>query len=1298
MAPYRGPVFSQWPLFQGRAWLPPWLDASSRQTGAAVCETPSMFAMSWKDLDEPILNGDLRLTPSSVFKDVTNKSFPCLHLSEDMTDASLNQGIEALELQLCLSQTQMTTDTNPKCGLNFKSESEGERNLISGGNTVSLHPLQEGPQLMNNRGSSFEEAPINDKAVVAKRPVSLAASQSTGATELFIPPAPQSSQFIDKHRISSNPSAQLHVKRPAEMSPSNIRDEKKLKSKNAKIANEDIQAAIGLTVATAETLVIADIMNGCQLCHSAGTKAILDAALMLKREREASGLDDFTLEDLPYNGSPDPNWDEDLDDNALEAEYLATLPTDSMKEAPCGNACTLADMQLNKCLMTIEIASTKYEGIDNNTGNTTAQHHQIQREESCNDAIGVVQEIIHALPVLDENGDEGVTSRDCSRAEPVAPKDPFNSRWLGGWTGVSCEEIRLACHNLQQTGKKHDQYFNLETSELSESCDLRPPAVNLLRCPENHQNKDFNSAAAFLPEVHVEALTAGSCAEILLALSQASVKCSLQEPLCSFVPCSVNVKLKPSATEPPGCNGAESNGEMAWKHSNSIVNGLTSGRPCDNQNTMDEPQPMLETSPTRGVKRMHSNSLKRYSTNPFSSLHEGIMQITEKEHPKQVKNKKEMLDCVNQTDSVVKADGSTIPCYKSALSGQYELILEDSGLQDSPPLIWHRGKKRRLRACRITESSLTQSKCADTACDFQPDAGPAFAKISPEPGIISYQDCEGFRQATLVAKDDVRLQSLDNHFTTELHTSNTKLGVQEAGNLKMNGTGDSQLGVLDKTVTKHKVYNRKGRSGTSSQLFKGIDFLVTGFPASQKNVSEEICKKIQEHGGAILSSVPNFSSLDRQKILLKQQTTRHSIVIAPQKVRTLKYLYGCAAALLIVRPSWLDESIAMKSLAFKHKCKRKECTKQHQTSLCPDEERSEGLIFSTIAAFVYGQRSYCSKLSSLIQHGGGKVVQSVKSLVQANKAKGFMIQIVVAEHQSKLPDIVKETAASSGLPIVSGDWIINSLLNGRLIALPAAAKAPKDMKASTDSNVRTVKPRRKVLSTKSRQGMKETVSIKTMAIENALLPCEEVNINEPCVSFLGKGVRTPALSRMGLSFVLEMPKTLTSRKLACGHMYYKAVCINGVIYTAGDVVEIRPETGEEEEPYVAQIESFYAGLSGSVKTWSARTGPKGQPQKQCFVCCRWFYRPSDTGFPCVGTGKELYLSQHFDNNAPVHSIIRKVQLVLFVDGRALTNDNEKGWKAPTETSFTVEAAHYVCRFFYDYQKESLHQLKSALTL
>ena len=80
-------------------------------------------------------------------------------------------------------------------------------------------------------------------------------------------------------------------------------------------------------------------------------------------------------------------------------------------------------------------------------------------------------------------------------------------------------------------------------------------------------------------------------------------------------------------------------------------------------------------------------------------------------------------------------------------------------------------------------------------------------------------------------------------------------------------------------------HGQRETSGMNSCLFQGLNFLITGFPDNHKPVCEEICRKIQLHGGTLLSTVPVFSSLDSQKAPeINQGNTPRCIVIAPQKV------------------------------------------------------------------------------------------------------------------------------------------------------------------------------------------------------------------------------------------------------------------------------------------------------------------------------------------------------------------------------------------------------------------------------
>jgi hypothetical protein len=93
-------------------------------------------------------------------------------------------------------------------------------------------------------------------------------------------------------------------------------------------------------------------------------------------------------------------------------------------------------------------------------------------------------------------------------------------------------------------------------------------------------------------------------------------------------------------------------------------------------------------------------------------------------------------------------------------------------------------------------------------------------------------------------------------------------------------------------------------------------------------------------------------------------------------------------------------------------------------------------------------------------------------------------------------------------------------------------------------------------------------------------------------------------------------------------------------------LQICAQSKEQKEPYIAQIESFKGCHMGTANTRSAEPGAKIHPTKPGYLCCRWFYRPSDTGFPCMGGGNELYLSEHIDE-VPVSHLAHLPCLICF---------------------------------------------------
>lgn len=278
---------------------------------------------------------------------------------------------------------------------------------------------------------------------------------------------------------------------------------------------------------------------------------------------------------------------------------------------------------------------------------------------------------------------------------------------------------------------------------------------------------------------------------------------------------------------------------------------------------------------------------------------------------------------------------------------------------------------------------------------------------------------------------------------------------------------------------------------------------------------------------------------------------------------------------------------------------------------------------------------------------------------------------------------------------MSGDWIIASLLEGRILPLPAVAS----LNLYSDTNPKLAKgiSSKDVLLTKRKHQEHSAGNEDIPFYSSVRSDSKRQNADGLCTTVLDEGTRRPRLLGLGLSFDFLMKKYTkahASTKLGPMCLYYKAVRFNGVIYSAGDILEMHPYTEQEKECYVAQIDGFYSGQQSSFNTRSVG----GNVGKVYFMCCRWFYRPSETGFSCLGTSKELYLSHHIDDMAPVQNIIRKVSVAFIVEGKIFANNHEMGWKAPTEgSSCTVDAADYSCKYFYDYEKESLHVLKSGFT-
>ena len=232
-----------------------------------------------------------------------------------------------------------------------------------------------------------------------------------------------------------------------------------------KYFNEDFQAAIRLTVASAETLVVADIMNECQVCQNLEPKSIIDAALALKRGRETSGLDSFTLEVPSYDKLCNLNLDSELDDTDLQGDYVSDLRICSQAESKHNDNCqeikeSPKDTELNSGT-TAKVAEIISGRVFDNRNISFRSHlvdlqffaafTEIMRTSDplkndtaeCDDRTlsqdgDVIEEQHHTGQVQNEGVSLHKFNMEPASHQhghlPINAKGTYTSRWFGGWT------------------------------------------------------------------------------------------------------------------------------------------------------------------------------------------------------------------------------------------------------------------------------------------------------------------------------------------------------------------------------------------------------------------------------------------------------------------------------------------------------------------------------------------------------------------------------------------------------------------------------------------------------------------------------------------------------------------------------------------------------------------------------------------------------------------------------------------------------------------------------------------------
>ncbi|KAH9567892.1 hypothetical protein CY35_03G049100 [Sphagnum magellanicum] len=649
----------------------------------------------------------------------------------------------------------------------------------------------------------------------------------------------------------------------------------------------------------------------------------------------------------------------------------------------------------------------------------------------------------------------------------------FSSRWFGGWTGngnITSENQAAADSRRVLIQAELETRYSLEPWDIGTE-DAVPEQRAALNHHRAHQSEhpllDVQPVADSKHLIHPSELVGGGIvdkADNNRELSpQAFGSTDFEfhvDPLSSFVPCSI-AEPAVSHVVPLAANVGWLDLHVAVEKRSDVLGEIEPGV-CDS------------------VRRIHVDSLRPYSTSvnpceraatPPNSLH-FLLHAAEVAGAKQRGAAasgeidpvpilgKQMLP--SKSRNLLDEEGTCRPVSLGAVEGaagtaamkscagcqahatpskdkdvgleQNHLIggysCESSSQGGFPPLhIW---KKRRLRACRVVESDIQsgegQAPFSNSAAlnkgvsRFPGDPG------ADEPAQVATEEVQEHHPWESRENVDVEDEEALPHKSQSIIRHGLKISIRPSKSRTHDKKLSKVVGQKIVTVTrKQKVAKRNSTSNRGEKqglLFDGLQFLLTGFSSDKK---DNLARIIEEHGGVVLTDIPrppHLRSIRRRK---GEADERPPIVIAPQQVRTPKFLFACAVGFPALKPTWISESICREELlpetSYWHKPKKSArklvAGQKGARDVSPSGNKlQEDSIFHNLKIYLHGKPSFCTQMKALIEHGGGKVVSNIKALDPKKNATRSFICLVAAEEPCKVPDSLRHLITCLELPLM----------------------------------------------------------------------------------------------------------------------------------------------------------------------------------------------------------------------------------------------------------------------------------------
>ncbi|KAK4285312.1 hypothetical protein QN277_002025 [Acacia crassicarpa] len=862
----------------------------------------------------------------------------------------------------------------------------------------------------------------------------------------------------------------------------------KEKSNLRKFRNADISNAVELSIAASEALVIHEIVKMESVSEKYPAEAVLEVALRVKQAR-LEGLEDGFL-----SSNEESDWSDSLSDlndvNMEDAYEDVGLPSGIFLEEHQSSAMAqvkdISDAgKYHGCVNELREHISQFVNLDDNSAKkpleVNAEIELQQKEDSpvhslcCerdkhSDDLGLGHiyhhYVRHTSNVSTLNQDVDPADLASNRlqnrvnsplvgntkknilASYLVP-DRFKSRWFGGWTTEELDSSPCEQKNAERSSK----FFIRETSFLSESADV--PDEN--SCLQKHESK-----CAIGSQLSIPSETLHKADEDILH-SQNVAQCSnlsLDDPLCSVVPCSIPSELtnsKPQSQdidndvnvpaipefEADNCQMIRGDNVVSENRDKQIMSSSDGEDiPATITNMVQQTPQTLTIVAQTCLKQLRS--LKTYSMIiPNQSLvqkcNQALLRTNQWMDVAALSDKKRSkgLSASKFTDgSKTMQNHELFVNHKSTIEITNEKRTDDLKEADKSSIPVESLEERALTPIlndRIQHSLLGPKIFGN---DINGEKHPN--KHVPPKSLAQHQqnnlklqaECSEFHDGHVGVKKRVRSTEEEERFRlkrtlSKLESSNKKSSFVREKRRKPSKSLTNSVPHMKHSLTN---YCRKVRT---KYIFLGTEFLLTGLSSQKERDMEEL---IRNSGGVVLSDIPS-RPISRRKRSSTFSRLQLPVILCMRKLQTAKFLYGCAVGAAILKVDWLTDSITAGTIVHPEKymiLPNRNDMKLTMTRMLV-RHNNQKPIFERVGFMLHGKHSFCTKLASIIKHGGGQVYKTLQWLVRSIDKGRVSGGAIIVKDKPSISRHLKSCALEKEIPIMPLNWIIKSLYSGELL-------------------------------------------------------------------------------------------------------------------------------------------------------------------------------------------------------------------------------------------------------------------------